>query len=82
MKAGMVLAVLVGMASPLSAAEYKLYYLGGQSNMEGFGYVSELSEPWAGPAERVGEERGVGSRELQELKLHRERREHVEAGRT
>ena len=28
--------------SAADAAEYKLYYLGGQSNMEGFGYVDEL----------------------------------------
>ena len=27
-----------------NAADYKLYYLGGQSNMEGFGFVDELSK--------------------------------------
>ena len=36
----------------ISAKEYKLYYLGGQSNMDGFGYIkdlpSELSQPLAG----------------------------------
>ena len=31
-----------------SAAEYKLYYLGGQSNMDGYGYVEELPEEWQG----------------------------------
>lgn len=28
--------------SPAEAKEYKLYYLGGQSNMDGYGYVEEL----------------------------------------
>lgn len=35
------------------AAEYQLYFLGGQSNMEGYGYVSELPEEWKGPVGRV-----------------------------
>ncbi len=33
--------------------EYKLYYLGGQSNMEGYGFVSELPDDWLGEADRV-----------------------------
>lgn len=28
---------------------YRVYYLGGQSNMEGFGFVSELPEAWLVP---------------------------------
>jgi hypothetical protein len=35
------------------AAEYLLYYLGGQSNMEGYGYVSELPGEWIGKIDRV-----------------------------
>ena len=35
------------------AAEYLLYFLGGQSNMEGYGYVSELPPEWRGTIERV-----------------------------
>ena len=53
LNSGLALAVLLFMAPPLDAAEYKLFYLGGQSNMEGFGYVSELSEAWGGPFDRV-----------------------------
>ena len=52
-KPGLALAALMFMAPLLNAAEYKLYYLGGQSNMEGFGYVSELSEAWGGPVGKV-----------------------------
>ncbi len=40
--AAAVLLEIVTMASPLHATVYKLYYLGGQSNMDGFGSVSEL----------------------------------------
>ena len=36
------LALAGSVISTANAAEYKLYYLGGQSNMEGFGYVDEL----------------------------------------
>ncbi len=35
------------------AKTYKLYYLGGQSNMDGFGYVKQLPEQLRGPAEGV-----------------------------
>ena len=52
-KPGLALAALMFMAPLLNAAEYKLHYLGGQSNMEGFGYVSELSEAWGGPVGKV-----------------------------
>ena len=36
------LALAGSVVSTANAAEYKLYYLGGQSNMEGFGYVDQL----------------------------------------
>ena len=55
MKRFAVMAVLFVLASglaPVRATEYKLYYLGGQSNMDGYGSVSELpaelSEPTSG----------------------------------
>lgn len=35
------------------AAEYILYFLGGQSNMEGYGYVAELPPAWRGAVDRV-----------------------------
>jgi len=39
------LAALVAWYAPATdAEEYKLYFLGGQSNMEGYGYVDQLSE--------------------------------------
>jgi lysophospholipase L1-like esterase len=34
-------------------SEYRVYFLGGQSNMEGFGFVSELSEQQRKPAPRA-----------------------------
>ena len=37
-------AVIASVVSTASAAEYKLYFLGGQSNMEGFGYSEKLPE--------------------------------------
>jgi len=40
-------------AGPESPTEYSLYYLGGQSNMEGFAYNGELSGDWAGETGRV-----------------------------
>jgi hypothetical protein len=36
-----------------SAADYKLYYLGGQSNMDGYGYVEQLPEELQGPVRDV-----------------------------
>ena len=38
------LTVLTTLLSPLYAKQYKLYYLGGQSNMDGYGYVRELTD--------------------------------------
>lgn len=35
------------------ATEYKLYYLGGQSNMDGYGYVDELPDALRAPVEGV-----------------------------
>jgi hypothetical protein len=46
-------------SSPLPASEsgsgmtYRVYFLGGQSNMEGFGYSSELPAEWLGPVDKV-----------------------------
>jgi len=37
-------ALMACLISAANAADYKLYYLGGQSNMEGFGFVDELSK--------------------------------------
>lgn len=39
--------------SPAHATDYKLYYLGGQSNMDGFGYVKDLEGPDAQPVKDV-----------------------------
>jgi len=43
---GFTMLTILGLAgsviSTANAADYKLYYLGGQSNMEGFGFVDEL----------------------------------------
>jgi len=36
-----------------NAADYKLYYLGGQSNMDGYGYTKELAEELAVQVPRV-----------------------------
>ncbi|MDJ0940199.1 MAG: sialate O-acetylesterase [Woeseiaceae bacterium] len=38
------LLLIVICASTAHAADYKLYFLGGQSNMDGFGYASELPD--------------------------------------
>ena len=51
-KAGM-LTVLLVVATPIQAADFQLYFLGGQSNMEGYGHVTELSGAWHGNVERV-----------------------------
>jgi hypothetical protein len=37
-------ALLVWHAPAINAEEYKIYYLGGQSNMDGYGYVEKLPE--------------------------------------
>ena len=44
---------LLGFAGAATAETYQLYFLGGQSNMEGYGVVSELTDELAGPVERV-----------------------------
>jgi len=38
------LVILLCLCLPAFSKDYKLYYLGGQSNMDGFGYVKELPE--------------------------------------
>ena len=43
--------VVVSSVSSLSAEEFDLYYLGGQSNMEGFGTNRELEESLQQPVE-------------------------------
>jgi hypothetical protein len=43
----LVAAVLAaGVVAAANAAEYQLYFLGGQSNMEGYGYTAELDEQY------------------------------------
>lgn len=51
---GAVAALLIGcvVAEPRGTT-YKLYFLGGQSNMEGFGYSAELPENAANPSNNV-----------------------------
>ncbi|MBT8041126.1 MAG: sialate O-acetylesterase [Gammaproteobacteria bacterium] len=50
-----ILLILLACLSSVSAmaAEYMLYYLGGQSNMDGYGYVSELPREWGGTVDSV-----------------------------
>ena len=48
-----VLLVLSLLNPPVQATDYKLYYLGGQSNMDGFGYVRDLKRPDAEPVKGV-----------------------------
>lgn len=45
--------LLVSLSTQAVAAEYALYYLGGQSNMDGYGFASELTEEDSGPLENV-----------------------------
>lgn len=40
-------------AAPVFATDFYVYYLGGQSNMDGFGYVDQLPEDLAGTVEDV-----------------------------
>ena len=47
------LLILAFLASAANAETYHLYYLGGQSNMEGFGYNEELPDTIARTSERV-----------------------------
>jgi len=46
-------AVALTWLGPADAKEYKLYYLGGQSNMDGYGYVRELPEGLNAPVDGV-----------------------------
>ena len=39
------LAVMMTTAQSQQPTTWKVYFLGGQSNMDGFGYVSDLPEP-------------------------------------
>jgi len=39
--------------SPLAGKTFKLYYLGGQSNMDGYGYVNQLPAALQGPVKGV-----------------------------
>jgi hypothetical protein len=48
-----VVVALLLLAPHLEAKTFKLYYLGGQSNMDGFGYVRELPEALQGPVKGV-----------------------------
>ena len=48
-----VLAFLLSVVQVGSGKEYKLYYLGGQSNMDGMGYVSEIPESLNAPVTGV-----------------------------
>lgn len=49
------LAVILAVSVPhfASAADYHLYYLGGQSNMDGYGRVAELPDELQGPVDGV-----------------------------
>lgn len=47
------MAVLIVGCQPAEPKTYRLYFLGGQSNMEGFGYVHELPDAIAVTAENV-----------------------------
>lgn len=40
-------------SAPALAADYKLYFLGGQSNMDGYGYTKDLPQELAGEVEGV-----------------------------
>jgi len=44
---------MVSLYTAANAADYKLYYLGGQSNMEGFGYTDQLPDDAAKPVSDV-----------------------------
>ena len=50
-----VILLVAGMQAAMAdtPTEYQLYFLGGQSNMEGFGTNSELSGEWHGEVDRV-----------------------------
>ena len=45
--------LLLALCTPAHATEYRLYYLGGQSNMDGYGTVSELPDGLESPVDGV-----------------------------
>ncbi|MBO6576815.1 MAG: hypothetical protein JJ896_14400 [Rhodothermales bacterium] len=51
--AGLVAAGCAGQASSGEGSTYKVYYLGGQSNMEGFGYNADLPDGMKTPSSEV-----------------------------
>ena len=66
MRPGCCLAALIFLvaATPALATDFYVYYLGGQSNMDGFGYNDQLPEGLAGPLEDL--RLGQGGRERAE----------------
>ena len=57
-----------------SAKEYKLYYLGGQSNMDGLGSIQDLPSELSKPLPGIYIPGGV--RRVQIIKNHRRRQRH------
>ena len=49
----LLITLALGSSVSAEAAEYLLYFLAGQSNMEGYGYVSELPREWSGRVDRA-----------------------------
>lgn len=47
------LVIAAGFAGTAQATDYYVYYLGGQSNMDGYGFVDQLPDELAGPVEDV-----------------------------
>lgn len=45
--------LLLGSITPARATDFYVYYLGGQSNMDGYGYVDQLPDDLAGPLPEV-----------------------------
>ena len=44
---------LVAYSGPIQATDFHVYYLGGQSNMDGYGYVRDLPDDLQGPQEDI-----------------------------
>lgn len=63
---GAILTSVAALAGAAHGADYRVYYLGGQSNMDGYGLNSELDEDQRGPVEGCmiyrGQGRGFGQR--------------------
>ncbi|MEN8117512.1 MAG: sialate O-acetylesterase [Bacteroidota bacterium] len=53
MKLQIILIILLFLTSGVSAKKYKVFYLGGQSNMDGFGYNKELPDELNKPVQGV-----------------------------